>query len=275
MNDGVPASRADRHYHVPDLVARIADELRRAGLDPSAVTRDDLASFDEFHTGGRDSTRELARLAGIEPAMRVLDVGSGVGGPARTLAAEHGASVTGLDLTEEFCHAARYLTGLVGLVSQAAFCQGDALAMPFADGTFDVVWSQNAVMNVANKKALYQEMFRVLKPGGRLALEAAFAGPVPGLVVPTFWASSTAISHLQPPEQCREMLTEVGFQELVWEDMTETIPARDRLARAIAAPPRLGRGVIVADRVAEKMESSARNLSEGHVVMARGVWRKG
>ncbi len=270
------APSVDRHYHVPDLVARINNELRRAGLEPSGVTRDDLASFDEFHTGGRESTRELASIVGLELGMRVLDVGCGVGGPARTLAAELGAVVTGLDLTAEFCRAAKYLTSIVRLAEPVIFCQGNALVMPFRDAAFDIVWSQNSIMNIADKRALYSEVQRVLKPGGRLALEAAFAGPVEGLVLPTFWASSAEISHLQRPRECRAMLREVGLQELVWEDMTETIAARarNRLARATATSPRLGRGVIVADRVAEKMESSARNLAEGHVVMARAVWRR-
>ena len=138
----------DRHYAPEDISARIVEKLRSAGKDLDALTRDDVAPFDEFHGGGRESTRELGKFAGLERGMEVLDVGSGVGGPARTLTAEFGCRVTGIDLTEEFCRAAEMLTELVGMAGQVQFRQGDAVHMPFDEASFDVVWSQNSLMNI-------------------------------------------------------------------------------------------------------------------------------
>jgi SAM-dependent methyltransferase len=267
----------NRHYGVAGLSARILDSLRRAGKNPDSVTRDDLALFDEFHTGGRASTRELARLAGISPGERVLDVGSGVGGPARTLAAEFRCFVVGLDLTAEFCRAAALLTGLVKLAGHAAFVQADALALPFPDASFHVVWSQNTIMNIADKGALFREIRRVLRPGGRFALEAALKGPVPGIHYPTFWASSAELNHLATPEEARAILAEAGFAEEAWEDRTEPSleQARKRRASMLWNPMGgLGREVIVAEKVAEKSENSIRNSEERRVLPVRAVLRR-
>lgn len=268
----------NRHYGAADLSARILERLRAAGKDPATVTRDDLATFDEFHTGGRESTRELARLAAIRPGMRVLDVGGGIGGPARTLAAEFGAAVVGLDLTEEFCRAATTLTELVGLADRVTFRHGNALAMPFEDGRFDVVWSQNSIMNVPDHARLFAEMHRVLVPGGTLALEAVFAGPVEGVIFPTFWASAPELNFLMAPAAARALLGTARFREVLWEDTTaDTLEHARRRQPPPAAPeaaPALGRDTIVLEDVARKIENAVRNLEEERIATARAVLRR-
>lgn len=266
----------NRHYGGTDLTARILDRLRAAGKDPATITRDDLAAFDEFHTGGRESTRALARLAGLSAGMRVLDVGCGIGGPARTLAAECDVQVVGLDLTEEFCRAATTLTDLVGLGDRVTFRQGDALAMPFGHGEFDALWSQNAVMNIPDHARLFGEMHRVLKPGGMLALEVVLAGPVEGVVFPTFWASGPEINFLMTPGTARALLRSAGFREVVWEDTTaDTLAhARKRRPSRPDAAPALGRDTIVPEDVARKVENAVRNLEGERIRTARSILRR-
>ncbi len=264
----------DRHYGGLDLRARILDRLRAAGKDPRAITRDDLASFDELHTGGRPSTRALAGLAGLRPDERVLDIGSGIGGPARTIAAESGCTVVGLDVTTEFCRAAAMLTELVGLSRRVAFVQGNAVALPFPDATFDAAWSQNAVMNVDRKAAVFGEVRRVLRPGGRFALEVTLAGPVAAPHYPTFWASEPAFSFLMSPADLRHLLAAAGFVETVWEDTTEETLEQSsarRYAARSGEPSPLGRSTVVAEDVDAKIENGFRNLDEGRVLTARAV----
>jgi MPBQ/MSBQ methyltransferase len=266
----------DHHYGATDLTARILKRLRDAGKDPAALNRDDLAGFDEFHTGGRESTRALARLAGIRPGMHVLDVGSGIGGPARTLAAEFGALVTGLDITEAFCRTAQELTALVGLADRVTFHHGDALAPPFPAASFDAVWSQNTIMNIPDHPRLFGQMHRVLVPGGLYAVEAVLAGPGGDVVFPTFWASTPEMNFLMRPPAARALLRESGFAEVLWEDTTADTLARaqrrhDARGQAAAA---LGRDVIVLEDVERKIENAVRNLVERRIVTVRGVWHR-
>lgn len=130
---------ANHYGATTDVSARILASLVAAGRDLDRLTCGDLASFGEFHAGGLASTRELARLAAMGPGSQVLDVGCGIGGPARMLAAEFGCQVTGIDLTESFCHAARMLTAKLGMSDRVQCCRGTALQLPFASASFDTV----------------------------------------------------------------------------------------------------------------------------------------
>lgn len=267
----------NRHYGGIDISARILAALREAGKDVNTLTRDDLAAIDEFHSGGREATRRLAQLAGLSNGMHVLDVGSGVGGPARTLAAEFGCKVTGLDLTEEFCRAATMLTERLGLGDRVTFRYGNALNMPFDTGTFDVVWTQNTLMNIEDKRRLFKEVYRVLRPGGCFALQSIMAGPVPNLHFPAMWASDPSLSFLLPPEEFRRMLLESGFRELKWEDETgrflqlrqasdATVPGR--------GPQQLNVGVFVLSDFTAKLANSRRNYEEGRTVAIQAVFQR-
>ena len=154
------------HYTSRDLGAVILAALQEMGKDIDHLTPDDLAPVDEFHGGQRPATIRLAELLGLSGDERVLDVGSGLGGPSRFLAWRYGVYVSGVDLTAEFVRIAEMLTRRTGLEGLVDYRQGNALDLPFDDASFDVVWSQNAAMNIADRDRLYREMRRVLKPGG-------------------------------------------------------------------------------------------------------------
>jgi ubiquinone/menaquinone biosynthesis C-methylase UbiE len=166
----------ETHYASQDLGQVILAALKAAGKDIGHLTPDDLAPVDEFHGGQRPATVRLAELVGFTGSERVLDVGSGLGGPSRYLAWRHGCRVSGVDLTAEFVRVADMLTRMTGLVGRVDYRQGNALDLPFEDMSFDVVWSQNAAMNIADRDRLYREMHRVLKPGGKLALQEVAVG---------------------------------------------------------------------------------------------------
>ena len=174
----------------------ILDALVASGKNLDALTIDDLASTDQFHGGGKVATVRLAHLAGLSPGTRVLDVGGGLGGSARTLAVEFGCLVTVIDLTESYVRAAEMLTTWLGLGDHVTHHVGNALELPFEPGTFDVVWTQNSGMNIADKERLYVGFHRVLRPGGRLAFQEPMAGPVQPLIFPTMWAHDAATSAL-------------------------------------------------------------------------------
>ena len=270
------AESISQYYGQPDLGATILAALERAGKDIERLTRDDLAPFEEFHIRGRAATRELAAAAGLREGMAVLDVGSGIGGPARTLAAEFGCQVTGLDLTEEYCRAAEMLTARVGLGDKVTVRHGNALEMPFDDQTFDQVWMQHTWMNIENKERLFGEIRRLLRPGGRLALYEIFAGSVAPPHFPVPWADDPAISFLLPPEEARRLLGRAGFHELEWNDLTQPSMELFRQLRAAAGqggPPPLGLHLII-DDFAEKAANVLRNLEEDRIVVAQAVYER-
>jgi ubiquinone/menaquinone biosynthesis C-methylase UbiE len=149
-----------RHYDRDGLAEAILAGLRAAGASPQAPSIEDLAPVDHFHTRGRDATLELLALGEVGPRTRVLDVGGGIGGAARLLASVAGCRVTVLELTEEYVRTGRELTRRVGLADRVSFVHGDALRAPFDSGAFDVVWTQHASMNVADKPAFYREVRR-------------------------------------------------------------------------------------------------------------------
>lgn len=268
---------AHRQYSVDGLCARILMKLREQGKDVENLTRDDIATFDEFHVGGRDETRELARLAGIGPQMRVLDIGSGVGGPARTLSQEFGCRVVGIDATAEYCEAARMLTKLVGLGDRIEFVHGSAPGLPFPEESFDVVWLQFVGMNIQDKSRLIGEIHRVLQGGGRFVLHEVMEGNGEDLDYPVFWANEASYSFLAKPLEISRKFREAGFDEMFLEDVTEQSCLWSRIVLDRSqkpGAPALGLGVIVPDNTRAKAINFARNMELRRVTVYRGMFEK-
>lgn len=266
------------HYGRNDLAASILAAMQAAGKNIEALTIDDLAPVDQFHTRGKQSTLELAQRAGLTAAMHVLDVGGGIGGPARTLASEVGCTVTILDITEEFCRSGAILTARTGLSERVTFKYGSALDIPFPAASFDAVWTQHSTMNIADKERLYAELFRVTRPGGRLALYEIMAGPVSPVHFPVPWARTPDISSLRTPVEVRTLITKAGFKELSWIDETEVALEwfKQRLAAA-AAPaggPPLGLHLLLGEDFRAMFHNVLRNLEEQRAVVIQGVFER-
>src|SRR5436305_3748802 len=183
------------HYRATGLTERLKTALSPLGPEDQPLKPEQLAGLDQFHTRGLAATTELARLVGIRANMSVLDVGSGVGGPARFLAATYGCRVIGVDLSEPFVDAARYLTGRAGLSREVSFETASALELPFDDGRFGAVLLQHVAMNISDRARLYREIRRVLKSGGKFAtFDIVSNDGEPHYPVP--WARTPATSFL-------------------------------------------------------------------------------
>jgi SAM-dependent methyltransferase len=291
LNTSKPAAASvERHYTRSNLENTILTALQNAGKNIEQLTVDDLAPVDEMHTLGREATANIASLLNIQPNFHVLDVGAGIGGPSRYLASKYGCHVTGLDLVEEYCHVADSLAKRVKLDNLLTYRQGDATEMPFDDRTFDVVWTQHASMNIADKKKLYSEMHRVLKPsGGKLAIYDVFKGSngsnIDGssssIHFPVPWASDPSISHLILREEARKLLTEdvAGFKEVAWEDKTESVidwvkQMMKRVQQTSGGPPPLGLHVIGGPQWSEMVKNALKNLEEGRITVAQGIFER-
>jgi SAM-dependent methyltransferase len=256
-----------RHYEQTGLLDRILAALIEAGKDPDRLTIDDMSPIDEFHSRRRLATEELARMLAPQAGDRVVDVGSGLGGPSRYLAQIYGCHVSGIDLTAEFVSVATALTARVGLSERVDFRQGSAVDLPFPDASFDCAWSQNVAMNIEDRPRYYAEMHRVLRPDGRLAIQDVARGTGGALDFPVMWADRPEISFLHTPEETRAMLQAAGFRIENWVDNTDAALAETAAERARATsgrtPPALGINVVVGPSFREKMRNGQRAMEAG------------
>lgn len=210
------------HYHQPALLNSILAALREDGKDPDKLKPQAIIGLGELHIRGHEATRELAMQMGLTHEMKVLDVGCGVGGPSRFLAAQYGCRVTGIDITEEFCKTARDLAERVRLRDYLTYRQADALDLPYRDEEFDAVWTQHVQMNIEDKPRFYAELFRVLKPGGKLGFYDIVAGEAGEPFYPVPWAADASISHLAGEAELKAHIEQAGFQIKTWQDTTAT-----------------------------------------------------
>lgn len=268
----------NEHYGRHDLGATLLEGLRAEGKDLDNLSYHDLTAADHFHSRGKEATLELARMADLRPGQSVLDVGGGIGGPARVLAAEFGCVVTVLDLTEEYCRVGEMLTARTGLSDKVTFKVGNALDMPFPDGSFDVAWTQHSSMNIADKECLYSEAHRVLRPGGRLAIHEIMTGPEQPIHFPVPWASNQEISFLRSAAEMRALIAAAGFKEDAWIDVTQNTQEWiwQRVAAAAAGGPSgpapLGTQILLRENSSTLMKNVLDNLAEGRIVIVEAVF---
>ncbi len=262
--------RVSGHYSSGKLIERLRAALAAEGIDPDRATVEQLAPFDHFHGRGLEATQQAADLVSPTPADHILDVGSGIGVPARYFATRFGCRVTGIDLTAEFCDAARALTRAVGLDGRIAFEQGNALAMPFAGASFDGAYSMNVSMNIADKAALYREVRRLLKPGAWFVLVEIAQGPSGAPTYPTPWARSAETSFLATPGETHDALAAAGFTVVKSRDTVADATAFTARARALIArgekPPFHAVYLIHGDRARDMAANGARDLAAGKII---------
>ncbi len=269
----------ETQYKSNHLLEAIQSALRKAGKDPGNLQPADLTPVDAFHIRGRQATIELADLASLKPGTQLLDVGCRLGGSARYLASEYQCDVTGVDLISEYVDTAKVLTRQVGLDHLAKFQQVNALSLPFEDEFFDVVWTEHAQMNIADKHGFYGEIARVLKPQGRLLFHDIFQGNGGPIYFPVPWADDETVNFLITPESAKDVLESSKFSILHWayksrasldwfEAMLEKLKS--------SGPPLLGTHLLIggAESAEVKLYNQIRNIRENRMVIIQGLAEK-
>ncbi len=278
--DAGSSSAVVSHYAATSLRTQIGDALKQTGLtgNNDLIYWKDLAPLDEFHVRGLAATEELAAELQIAPEATILDVGSGLGGPSRFLAATYGAHVTGIDLSPSFVDSATMLSERTGLAHRTTFRVADALALPFEDLSFDHAWTQHVAMNIHDRARLYSEIFRVLKPGGLFAIYDVIGGNGEPLIFPVPWAREPAISFLLTSEALRDVLSATGFDVVSWTDTTAIANewiARQQDARSRApSSPAIGLHLITPPDFPIMMANLGRNLVEGRARMLQAILKR-
>lgn len=265
-----------QHYGQMDLRDRLASALEASGLGTGELSPEMLAPLDQFHTRGLAATIELAQAATIGVQTKVLDIGSGLGGPSRYLAATFGCRVDGIDLSPAYVTAASYLAVRSGLNAKVRYECANALDLPCDSETYDVAWTQHVAMNIADRKCLYREAFRVLKKGGRLAIYDVVIGNGEPLHFPVPWSREPATSFLLSQEDMRATLGAAGFRILDWADRTaaarEWFDERRKASAALAsAPQALGLHVAMGPEIGSMVGNLGRNLAEGRVAIVQVI----
>lgn len=271
-------SQVAAHYGRDNLERIILEALSGAGKDIEKLAPSDLSGVDEFHLGWRPATEELAHQLGLTAEMHVLDIGSGLGGPARYFAETYGCRVTGIDLTPEFVEAANALTRRCGLAGRVKFEQASALSLPFPAGVFDAVTLIHVGMNIQDKARLFVEMRRVLKAGARICVYDVMHVQPDEVPYPMPWAASLATSFLESPETYRRLLGDARFEMQSERNQRELALQLSREMREKAAThgaPPLDRYTLMGPASKERLSNVMATLERGAIapieMIARAV----
>jgi cyclopropane fatty-acyl-phospholipid synthase-like methyltransferase len=265
------------HWGKGDVFALIMTALEKASKSTDSLTVEDLAPVDHFHARGFRATVELADRLPVRPHHHILDIGCGLGGPARYLAQRFHCSVSGVDITEAFVVAANKLTALVGLKDRVTIELGDGHQLPYANDTFDGAYAQHVTMSVADRPQFFAEAYRVLKPGAFFALTEHGLGPRGNPHYPLPWSEDGQGAYLVSPADTRAFLEAAGFEDIAIEDTGAKYLAAYRKAMERAAQgtlPPLGVHILMGATALQKTRNAACNIEEGRTHPVQVICRK-
>ncbi|MGB5212834.1 MAG: class I SAM-dependent methyltransferase [Anderseniella sp.] len=267
------------HYTHGSLLNAIRTGIAEMGKTPETITIDDLGPIDEFHIGGRVASAEFLDQLSLTNQSHVLDVGCGLGGPARFAASHYGSTVSGIDLTSEFVQTGQVLCQWVGVDNSTTLVEGSALAMPFDNSGFDAAYMMHVGMNIADKESLFGEVARVLKPGATFGIYDVMQTAEDGISFPVPWAETSATSELASPDQYKTALEKAGFEITAHRNRRDfalaffaQLAAKTKVA---GGPPPLGLHILMGESRAAKVKNMADNIEAGRIAPVELIARLG
>jgi ubiquinone/menaquinone biosynthesis C-methylase UbiE len=263
------SNAVSERYAIDGILDRVARFLQARGVDPQHPSFEDLFPLDQLHGRGIQATHDHIERARIKPGMHVLDLGCGIGGGSRVLAAVCGCRVTGVDLSQQFLEIAAEFTRRCGMTEAIEFRQGDALDLPFDDETFDHVWCHAVSMNIPDKSKLGSEVARVLKPNGRFSCYEMAQGPGGPLIFPLPWATDPSASFVVTPAEMRHALEEGGLSVVEQTDLSDLnmqYARETRIRGERGEPPVTANYVVMGDDFLERLKNASKCAMEGRVI---------
>lgn len=265
------------HYTHGDLLERMEQAMHQAGYTRDSITVEQLAAGDEFHIGGRSATAFLLEQLDLSESDNILDVGCGLGGTARYIASETGASVHGVDLTEEFVNTGNQLNEWVGLADKITLQQGSATELPVRPDSFDHAVMLHVGMNISDKQLLCNRVYNALKPGGSFVLYDVMRLTDDALVYPLPWASEAAISFPEPEANYTNALQGAGFDNVTTINRAmfarEFFTRQKKRAEEGGSPP-FGLHVVMGSNAALKLKNLAEAVFSGVVAPVQMMAKK-
>jgi SAM-dependent methyltransferase len=265
------------HWAKDDVFPLIISALEKAGKSVDRLTVEDLAPVDHFHARGFPATVELADQLPVETHHHLLDIGCGLGGPARYFASRFSCRVTGIDITPAFVAAGNRLTALVGLQDRVTIEKGDGHHLPYPDSSFDGAYTQHVTMNVADRRRFFGEAYRVLKAGGFFAVTEHGLGPVGKPHHPVPWSNDGTGSYLMAPSKTRALLDAAGFENIRLDETGPKYLAAYGKVLELAAQgtvPPLGTHILLGESALQKVRNAAANIEEGRTQPIQVICRK-
>ncbi len=255
------------HYTHGSLVDVIEDGFNRQGRSISDISLDDMSVIDEFHIGGRQASEGFLSQLQLKEQSLVLDVGCGLGGPARFVADRFGCSVSGIDLTAEYVDTGNVISNWVGLDKKVILQQGSALRLPFPEGQFDAAYMMHVGMNITDKASLFSEVFRILKPHGKFGVYDVMQVGEGDMGYPAPWAASANTSSLVSPEQYQAGLEKAGFKILAKRERgdfaIDFFEAMKRKMSEATEDPVLGLHVLMGADAKDKVANVLKSIKAG------------
>ncbi|CAN5142585.1 class I SAM-dependent methyltransferase [soil metagenome] len=268
--------KVSQHYTHGSLETAILEALAKSGKDIERLAVADLMHADEFHLGWRAATVEIGKALKLTPQMRLLDVGSGIGGPARYFGETSGCRVAGIDLTEEFVTVANSLTRRVGLSDRVTFKQASALSLPFNKAEFDAATLIHVGMNIADKAQLFSEVRRVLKTGAVFGVYEVMRTGEAELPYPMPWAMTPETSFVETPDTYKRLLTAAGFtieSETNRRDMVLELAAQMREDVARNGAPPVSLSLLMGPSGRERLANVMSTLQAGTIAPVQIIAR--
>lgn len=265
----------NKHYQSNQLNEKISNSLKLNGISFKSLKQSDLNNCDELHIGGMDATLKLAKTAKLKKNSTILDIGSGIGGPARQISKAFNVNVYGIDLNFTFCKTAQLLSDQVELFNNIFFVQSNALFIPFADYSVDAVLLQHCMMNIKDKNTLLKECFRVLKYDGKLLIHEVTQGNKSPIYFPVPWSKHSSTSFLHNFKDLLILIKKTGFSELQWNNISEEAENWYKTQNKITKKPFfLGQQLIFNDEWIRMGKNAKKNLFEKRIFIAEGLFNK-